>query len=291
MEKAYALRNHGMMPQIKYQGSDHYLSLQFKECQRGQIGWFSEKQIISKLPDVTTFKTRKEEHRKADGTYEVVDTEIKEPPATWNLWKEQTQIFRTSLLMCIASNSQHANLEIDKTELDAFYDWLEGTEFASHPIFRVPLARVRSAEREAWRKICLKIHERIPLREALTAVRSDYLFWTPLLMAEMGAGHSATQDVKGKGKWKAKQRPRWPTSPPRGAKGKGRDGGKASSNKPKGKGKGAWSGKDAGGRQYCWAYNQGKCQGKCNRVHRCCMTLKSGYACNSRHAAMACTRS
>ena len=68
LEKAYASRNNGALPPIKHQGSDHYLSLQFKECQRGQIGFFSDKQIISKLPDIYGAATRRAERRKPDGT-------------------------------------------------------------------------------------------------------------------------------------------------------------------------------------------------------------------------------
>ena len=37
LEKAYAAKHNGVVPPVKYQGSDHYLSLQYKECQRGQI--------------------------------------------------------------------------------------------------------------------------------------------------------------------------------------------------------------------------------------------------------------
>ena len=152
IEKAYATKNHGIRPSVKFQGSDHYLSLQFKECQKGQIGWFSEQQIISKLLDLYGSGCKRVEKRFLDGTYKLRDEETRESPQTWNAWRERTQVFRTSLLRCIAANRQRHKLDITKEELDAFYDWLEGPELGSHPVHRVPLVRLRTAEREAWNK-------------------------------------------------------------------------------------------------------------------------------------------
>ena len=287
-EKAYSAKNNGIPPSVKFQGSDHNLALQFKECQKGQIGWFSDKQIISKLPDIHGSGSLRVEKRMHDGTYKVSDAEVREPPQTWNAWKEMTQVFRTSLLMSIAANSQHRNLDINKEELDAFYDWLEGPEFGNHPTHRVPLARLRSAEREAWRKICLKVHEKVSLRDAIEKVRTDYLFWTPLLLGGLEAGSSATGEPKGKGKGKkgsgAHQRAK--------SKGKGR-GATSSWTQPKGKGKGKsrWASKDQAGKEYCWYFNKGSCRGNCNRVHRCCKVLRSGWTCNNRHPANSCTNS
>ena len=291
LEKAYAGKNNGVTPSVKHQGSDHYLALQYKECQKGQVGWFSDKQIVGKLPDIQGSNTKKVETRKLDGTYEVSDAEVREPPQTWNTWKEQMHVFRTSLLMCVAACSQHRNLDIDKTDLDSFYDWLEGPEFGSHPTHRVPLTRLRSAEREAWRRICVKVHERTPLREALQQVRSDYLFWTPILMSTQEAGLSATGETKGKGKKRSASRMSqgkdW-------SKGKGKKKGfpdqtQRPTQRPKGKGKGKLASKDASGKEYCWAWNRGSCNGGCNRLHRCAKILSSGWTCNARHPALGCT--
>ena len=117
-----------------------------------------------------------------------------------------TQILRVSLLMCTAANSQRSKLEITKAELDSFYEWLEGPEFGSHPTHRIPLHRLKTAEREVWRKICLKVHEKTTLRAALQEVRGDHLFWTPLLLAHQDT--SSQPYTVGKGKGKRLQR-RW----------------------------------------------------------------------------------
>ena len=191
--------------------------------------------------------------------------------------------------MCVAANSQHANLDIDKTTLDSFYEWLEGPEFGNHPQHKVPLARLRAAEREAWRKICLKVHERVPLSKALQEVRTDYLFWTPILMGEdtgnkmpnqaQGAS-TRSQTPKGKGKGKKNGEI---------VKGKGK-----SMWRPKGKGKrsnNSWAKSDSAGREYCWKWNQGNCRGNCNRIHRCCAIKPNGWTCNGKHPAHACTSS
>ena len=210
-------------------------------------------------------------------------------------------VFRTSLLMCVAANSQHSNLDISKGELDSFYDWLEGPEFGNHPTHRVPLGRLRSAEREAWRKICLKVHERTGLSQALEEVRKDYLFWTPILMGDPGAGQSATGEPRGKGKgskWKGKggkpHRVKGKEKGPpvwTGARQSWQSGsGQSWQANQGGKGKGRWARSD-GNREYCWAWNKGSCRGNCNRLHRCCKTLRSGYPCNAKHMATACRNS
>ena len=221
-----------------------------------------------------------------DGTYETTDIETREPPQTWNAWRDMTLVFRTSLLMCIHANSQHTLLAITKQELDSFYDWLEGPEFGNHPTHRVPLTKLRAAEREAWRRICLKVHERMSLRSALEAVRRDYLFWTPILMGDPGAGFSATGEPRGKGKGS-----RWGRGKGRGgkpAKSRGKSKGQETWQRPQGKAKGKWAKQDSWNREFCWAYNKGSCRGGCNRSHRCCKTLRSGWPCNGRHPAVSC---
>ena len=59
--------------------------------------------------------------------------------------------------------------------------------------------------------------------------------------------------------------------------------------RPKGKGKGKLASKDASGKEYCWAWNRGSCNGGCNRLHRCAKILSSGWTCNARHPALGCT--
>ena len=50
MEAAFKAA-YGSIPDLDKQGSDHYLALQYKSCQKGEIGCFTNRQIISALPD------------------------------------------------------------------------------------------------------------------------------------------------------------------------------------------------------------------------------------------------
>ena len=127
----------------------------------------------------------------------------------------------------------------------------------------------------------------MPLKTALQEVRTDYLFWTPVLMGEdtgnkvptqSPGGSTRSQIPKGKGKKKGKS-----------VKGKGKN-----TWRPKGKGKrsgNSWAKTDTAGREYCWKYNQGACRGFCNRIHKCCVIKSNGWTCNGKHPAHSCTSS
>ena len=303
LEKAYMHANAGSMPPLKYQGSDHYLGMQLKECQRGSIGFFTEKQIVGKIPGLSEVKTDKKEQRKPDGSYAYVDQESREPPATWAQWREMTQIFRTSLLMCTAGASQHSHLQIDKETLDDFYNFVEGPDVGQNPQKPLSLARLRWAERECWKRISIKMHERVTLVAAIQAIKVDFFFWTHVLHGKDPETQTSPRQQEprgGKGKWGTGNRPSGKgaqsAQPPRSVPWQSKRQPEPASKPQKthtkqGTQQGKWEPRNSAGVQYCWNYNKGSCtSGTCNRVHRCCVKLGSGYTCNGKHPAKDCTR-
>ena len=290
LEQAYMTANKGERPPLKYQGSDHYMGLQYKECQRGSIGWFTERQIVGKIPDLSSTVTRREERKRRDGSYVTEDTETREPPHTWMQWKEMTKIFQTTLLMCTAGNPQHANIQITREQLDEFYDFLEGDRMAQNPAHRIPLQTLRKAEREVWRRVCLALHNKESLPNALRRIQGDWIFWTPFINGSHTGQErpQGSQKGKGRGKDRRQKKPVPDTAgwekPSQSQKGAGRGKG---SERPK---RNTWLRKDTAGKEYCFAYNSKGCSGDCNRLHRCCRRLANGSACNGKHKAQDCTR-
>jgi hypothetical protein len=102
LEEHYANKIRGDKPSLADQGSDHYLGLQYKACAKGEIGYFTNKQIISYLPDRHEMtNTRKKRRVDRGGVPHEYDEAERQDPMNMEAWKRQTTIFRTSLLMCV----------------------------------------------------------------------------------------------------------------------------------------------------------------------------------------------
>ena len=51
LEAQYQLKTRSQKPPLEGQGSDTFLKKQFKYCLKGEIGFFTSRQIISPLPE------------------------------------------------------------------------------------------------------------------------------------------------------------------------------------------------------------------------------------------------
>ena len=77
-------------------------------------------------------------------------------------------IHRSTLLLCI--------VQISKKDLDKYYDYI----YSEALLTRSPppsLTCIRISERKAWKQINKLVYDGAPLKEALTEVRQDRLFW------------------------------------------------------------------------------------------------------------------
>jgi hypothetical protein len=158
MEAAYMRKTGQPKPALDEQGSDHYLALQYKQCAKGEIGYFTTKQIISQLPDPEeTSATMKKRKRDREGIIHEADEEQRYDPVTIEQWKKQVMVFRTSLLMCMGIFPQFKQFDASKDDMDSFYKFLYGPDIASKspaPTLRVLMI----TERKAWREIALLFH-------------------------------------------------------------------------------------------------------------------------------------
>jgi hypothetical protein len=325
LEAHYANNNKGERPDLESQGSDHYLGLQYKYCSKGEIGYFTNKQIISYLPERGEAVSKAKRSRKdEDGVTHDYDEEERQDPRDMEAWKRQMAVFCTSLLMCIWAFPQWANLQITKSELDDYYKFIYGQDIAQrHPAPSLSVLMI--AERNSWREIAKKLHKGSTLAQALKDMQAANLFWTREVyervrpngreQAATGADwnqntprgtrggrtrglsttpNRPTKGTKGQGKTAS-----WETPPPKyeplqtkGAKdGKGTKGAKG---KTKGDGKApkwpsTWATKDADGTEYCRKkLLENNCPGNCGRSHNCPNYTPAGEICNGKHNPWKC---
>jgi hypothetical protein len=296
MEQEYLTRVKERPP-LTDQGSDHYMGLQYKACQKGEIGYFTNKQIISYVPEPGERTTTRKRRRDTDGAIYEDDEETREDPYTMDQWKQQLKVFQTSLLMCCWVCPQHRNLDVTHDDMKKFYKYILGPDVAqSKPAPSVKVLMI--AERKAWRKIAIFMHEGSDLKAAMEKVSSDALFW----IREIDQQRSAAGTEKPKGKGKGKPSGKW-------GKGHGKAKGRKGQTKPyKGNyaGKGGkwgnapagapqpatsqaawppgWATQDAKGVQVCRNHFLWKtCQGNCGRSHACPFVKANGQTCGQNH--------
>ena len=84
------------------------MGLQYKSCAKGEIGYFTNKQIVSYLPDAGEIQQRKKRRTDNDGITREFDEEERQDPTTIDQWKCQMLVFRNTLLMCTWAFPQFA---------------------------------------------------------------------------------------------------------------------------------------------------------------------------------------
>ena len=214
LEAHYVTKTGCPKPTLAQQGSDHYLGLQYKACSKGEIGFFTNKQIISQLPeraDLTS--TRKKRRTDKDGVPHEYDEEERQDPTSLESWKKQMTVFQNSLLMCIFAFPQYSKLQITKKHLDDMYDFIYGDEIATRkpaPSLQVLMI----AERNAWREIALKLHADVPLADAIADMTKVNGFWIREIYERLH--HTA---APGAALWAANGDYSHPPSPYRGTRG------------------------------------------------------------------------
>ena len=98
MAQAYK-RRAGRLPDILHQGSNHYLGSQYKECFKGQIGFFTSKQIVGQMQNPTLLHKVHKKERDNQGNSVTEEHDERSLPKDSFDWMDQLQIFRTTLLM------------------------------------------------------------------------------------------------------------------------------------------------------------------------------------------------
>ena len=266
---------------LEYEASEAYEAKQYKETQRGELGNFTNKQIVGRLPDPTV--THKVSQVPVDSALVEVTKESKSAPSTDEQWVQQMRVFYYTLTKCIYGSPSHPifagwSLTVAK---QYYEDFLFGDQIMKRK--EKPTTKtLMIAERKAWAEIQLDIYKNnTSLKDAMEKIMNRTLFWTN----EMEAGAKAAANKVKKGKYVSDYKAKKTIFKPwRGSKGKGsKGGGKGSKGKSKGSkgGKGNWGGKGKkggkGGKgkgkatsQYCWNFHHGNgCPGGCNRSHQC----------------------
>eukprot|EP00971_Amphidinium_carterae_P321038 6381635-Amphidinium_carterae.2 len=138
------------------------------------------------------------------------------------------------------------------------------------------------AERAAWRRVSILLHEGVSLPDAIQQVRQDSLFWVREVYEHIRPPSSSAQPLPPNKRMRM-QPPQFAPS------GKG---------VPKGKGKqkplmdtSKWGTHDNAGLEICRNYHFGICKSpadKCRRSHLCPNLKLDGTTCSGHHTASGC---
>jgi hypothetical protein len=294
-------------PDLSEQGSDSFILAFLKCTAKGEIGFFPQKHIVSKLPDPEDIQPQEKRYKLESGGF-LAETQdyTASTPVSFQKWQIQNRIFRNTLLMATWSHSTFQQFDLSLEEAKAFYDFLEGPEVAS----RRPapsLAVIMVAERKAWREIALKMHNGHTLAQSVKKQMESFLFWQREVYERISGtsqrDYSQQDDQYRRGKGAPGPQPTSyrPTS----------NATKSKKGKYKGKGKGykgkshkgdpptkllqqwpsTWANKDLKGSEFCRRFHLGgNCTGDCNtgRSHSCPVFLKNGHQCNQHHRGVNC---
>eukprot|EP00971_Amphidinium_carterae_P263829 5234385-Amphidinium_carterae.1 len=275
METLYQRKYHARPP-LELQGSDAFLGKLYKDIAKGSLSFYPLHKIQPYLPDIDpTPKTLKRKKGEEDD----LDYE-EEPPASWEAWRQRLLVWRTSLLMSLVSHPHHAHLQIEMSDLEKLYGFLDGPEISRRspaPSLHVMMR----AERAAWRRISILLHEGQNLPSAIQQIRTDSLFWVREVYEHIRTPSSSMQPIP------PTKRQRMPT-PQLASPGKGSSKGK-SKQKPL-LDMSRWGTHDSSGLEICRNYHFGICKvpEKCRRSHLCPILKPDGTTCSGHHTAVTC---
>ena len=200
LEKEYMTKWNPPKPQYRDQGSEAFLKRQYRFCSKGEIGYIQAKHIISALPEEGERPIKTRRKVSVDGWEKEEEEEERAAPTTRRQLERLRLVFRNTLLMCIAAFPQFPQFDLTKEDMDSFYDWFYGPAVAGR---RPPPSdqTLLYAERNAWTKMHELMHSGLTLKQAMTKVKEDSLFWMREVYERVIHQHAKGKE-KGPGKSK-----------------------------------------------------------------------------------------
>ncbi|CAE7365451.1 AHNAK, partial [Symbiodinium sp. CCMP2592] len=311
MRAAY-LAKFGTDPEREYEGSDHMLGVLKRVLYRGEFLSGSQldlNKVVANHPKDGEVKFQKRQSKEDDEWIHEESNRVQSEKQ----WKRVLMIWRTSLLMVVATCTGPSCIHLTKADLDDFYNFLFGdTIMGREPA--PSLGVLMTAERKVWRQVALNMakDETLTISAALKEIQNNSRFWSMEIDEFCLRRHHTGQPKgprKGRGKGKDKDKGKvfqqwdyW--------KGKGKKPGKG-----KGKSKKEdwrwstvseetveppppptatfartkaphheWAPKGSDGKEFCKKYHAfNRCPGDCGRSHNCPVILSDGKICEKNH--------
>ncbi|CAE6925506.1 MKK3 [Symbiodinium sp. CCMP2592] len=285
MRAAY-LAKFGTEPEREYEGSDHMLGVLKRVLYRGEFLSHSQldlNKVVANHPKDGEVKFQKRQSKEDDEWIHEESNRVQSEKQ----WKRVLMIWRTSLLMVVATCTGPSCIHLTKADLDDFYNFLFGdTIMGREPA--PSLGVLMTAERKVWRQVALNMakDETLTISAALKEIQNNSRFWFMEIDEFCLRRHHTGQPKgprKGRGKGKDKDKGKvfqqwdyW--------KGKGKKPGKG-----KGKSKKEdwrWSTRSEETveppppPEFCKKYHAfNRCPGDCGLSHNCPVILPDGKIC------------
>ncbi|CAE7766703.1 Rbm17 [Symbiodinium sp. CCMP2592] len=311
MRAAY-LSKFGTEPEREHEGSDHMLGVLKRVLYRGEFLSGSQLDLnVANHPKDGELKFQKRQSKEDEEWIHEESNRVQSEKQ----WKRVLMIWRTSLLMVVATCTGPSCIHLTKADLDDFYNFLFGdTIMGREPA--PSLGVLMTAERKVWRQVALNMakDETLTITAALKEIQNNSRFWSMEIDEFCFRRHHTVQPKgprKGKGKGKDKDKGKvwqqwdyW--------KGKGKKPGKSKGKSKKEDWRWAtrseeaadhpppppatfartkashqeWAPKGSDGKEFCKKYHAfNRCPGDCGRSHNCPVILPDGKVCEKNHRA------
>ncbi|CAE7501276.1 unnamed protein product [Symbiodinium sp. CCMP2592] len=177
MRAAY-LSKFGTEPEREYEGSDHMLGVMKRVLYRGEFLSGSQldlNKVVANHPKDGELKFQKRQSKEDEEWIHEESNRVQSEKQ----WKRVLMIWRTSLLMVVATCTGPSCIHLTKADLDDFYNFLFGdTIMGREP---APSLRVlMTAERKVWRQVALNMakDETLTISAALKEIQNNSGFWS-----------------------------------------------------------------------------------------------------------------
>ena len=237
-------------PKLTQMGSPEMIKRMMPTLEGGEIPHVDIRHIIPAQLEINDRPIVKSVWQKNQyGAHIETEEKITKFPQDRKTWEKSLVIWQNTFLMAIWTLPCVPEFNITKEDLDDFYTFFLGREIASRQP-EPPLTTLIHLERNIWKEINIVMTDGMKLKEALTHIRNNGLFWMQALNAsphyynnQQGAnqyhnphqgGTRAPRNKKNKTKvwggfnkqrWNGTNMPQWSTSNNNGGANGGYNGG------------------------------------------------------------------
>jgi len=164
-------------PKLSEIGSAELVKRMWTAMEGGELGLIEMKHIVPAQPEINEQPSIKTSWQKNQyGSLVEVAEEQGRFPQDKQSWEKALLVFKNTLLMVQWNFTQHLNFDLDKEDLDKFYEFVLGRSIAG----RSPppnLVNLIHTERNAWKEINISMRDGDTAKVAVRKCLENHLFW------------------------------------------------------------------------------------------------------------------
>jgi len=187
---AWKAHTQDTQPKLSEIGSAELVKRMWSTMEGGEFGIIEMKHIVPAQPEINEQPSIKTSWQKNQyGSLVEVAEEQGRFPQDKQSWEKALLIFKNTLLTVQWNFTQHTNFDLEKEDLDKFYEFVLGRSIAG----RNPppnLLNLIHTERNAWKEINISMRDGDTAKVAVKKCLDNHLFW-------LAAFHGSQQQYGG----------------------------------------------------------------------------------------------